>query len=128
MRAVLDTNIFIGKKSGRRLAGFPHDVTELAASIITVAELRVGVLMAGPADLEGRLSTYEQVVSGFEALPVDAAVAERFAALFASARRQGRAVKIHDTWIAATALAHNACVLTQDDDFDGLDSIDVRKL
>jgi predicted nucleic acid-binding protein len=128
VKGVLDTNVFIAKETGRRLAAFPDDVTELAVSIITVAELRVGVLMAGTNELEGRLSTYEQVVSEFDALPVDATVAERFAALYATARRQGRAVKIHDTWIAATALAHEACVLTQDNDFDILDSVDVRKL
>ena len=40
MRAVLDTNIFIAHESGRRLAGFPHDVTELAASIITPRSTR----------------------------------------------------------------------------------------
>jgi predicted nucleic acid-binding protein len=128
VRGILDTSVFIARESGRPLADFPQDVTELAVSIVTVAELRVGVLMADATQLESRLSTYEQVVSGFEALPVNAAVAERFAALFASSRRQARAVRVNDTWIAATALAHGACVLTQDNDFDGLDDVDVRKL
>jgi len=125
---VLDTSVFVAPESGRPLAAFPEDVTELAVSIVTVAELRVGVLMADADQLELRLSTYEQVVSGFDALPVDAAVAERFAALFAGRRRLGRAARINDTWIAATALAHGACVLTQDRDFDALGGVDVRRL
>ena len=128
MRGVLDTSVFIARESGRPLADFPADVTELAVSIVTVAELRIGVLLANATQLERRLSTYEQVVSGFEALPVDAAVAERFAALFASRRRRGRPVRLNDTWIAATASAHEACVLTQDRDFDGLGGVDVRRL
>jgi predicted nucleic acid-binding protein len=128
VRGILDTSVFIARESGRPLSDFPEDVTELAVSIVTVAELRVGVLLADASQLEGRLSTYEQVVSGFEALPVDAAIAERFAALVAARRRQGRAVRVNDTWIAATAVAHDACVLTQDDDFDGLGGVDVRKL
>jgi len=128
VRGVLDTSIFIARESGRPLADLPDDVTELAVSIVTVAELRVGVLMAGDTQLERRLSTYEAVVSRFEALPVDAPVAERFAALFAGRRGQGRAVRVNDTWIAATALAHGACVLTHDEDFDGLGGVDVRKL
>ena len=128
MRGVLDTSIFIARESGRPLADFPADVTELAVSTVTVAELRVAVLLADATQLERRLSTYEAVVSGFEALPVDATVAERFAALVASRRGQPRAVRVNDTWIAATALAHGACVLTQDDDFDGLGGVDVRML
>jgi predicted nucleic acid-binding protein len=128
VRGILDTSVFIARESGRPLSAFPEDVTELAVSIVTVAELRVGVLLADASQLEGRLSTYEQVVSGFEPLPVDAAVAERFATLVAARRRQGRAVRVNDTWIAATALAHDACVLTQDEDFEDLGGVDVRKL
>jgi predicted nucleic acid-binding protein len=44
-------------------------------------------------------------------------VARAFAEIVADARRQGRRTKIMDTWIAATALAHDLPVCTQDDDF-----------
>jgi predicted nucleic acid-binding protein len=53
----------------------------------------------------------------FEPLPIDTAVARIFAELAAEARRQGKRPKIMDTWIAATAIAHDLPIYTQDDDF-----------
>jgi predicted nucleic acid-binding protein len=55
------------------------------------------------------------------ALPIDDAVASAFAELVATARRSGRRARVQDTWIAATARAHNVPVYAQDNDFDALD-------
>ena len=56
----------------------------------------------------------------FIALPYDEAVAERLADLLAAARAQGRRAGAMDAIVAATALAHDLTVWTQDDDFDVL--------
>jgi predicted nucleic acid-binding protein len=53
-------------------------------------------------------------------MPIDATVARAFAEIVAEARRQGRRPGIMDTWIAATAVAHNLALYTQDEDFRGI--------
>jgi predicted nucleic acid-binding protein len=53
-------------------------------------------------------------------LRIDAAVACVFSEIVADARRQGRRLKIMDTWIAPTAIMHDLPVYTQDDDFRGI--------
>jgi predicted nucleic acid-binding protein len=87
-------------------------------SVVTVAELHLGVLMADdPAVRMQRLRTLTSVEALFEPLPVDVSVARTFAELVAEARRQGRRPGIMDTWIAATAVVHGLPVYTQDDGF-----------
>jgi predicted nucleic acid-binding protein len=89
-----------------------------AISVVTVAELYLGVLMADDLTTRAqRLRTLSSVESLFEPLPIDADVTRAFAELVAEARRQGRRPKVMDTWIAATAVAHGLPVYTQDDDF-----------
>ena len=114
-RGLLDTSIFIATDGGRPLGPLP---TMAAISVVTVAELHLGVLMADdPAIRALRLRTLTSVEAPFEPLPIDAAVARTFAELVAEARRQGRRPKIMDTWIAATGVALDLPVFTQDDDF-----------
>ncbi len=67
-----------------------------------------------------RLRTLQAVQSTYAALDVDEAVAASFAELVAVARRAGRRPKVQDTWIAATAHAHQVAVNSQDADFDDL--------
>lgn len=56
----------------------------------------------------------------FIALSYDEAVADRLAELLAAARAERRPAGAMDAIIAATALAHDLAVWTQDDDFDVL--------
>ena len=53
-------------------------------------------------------------------MPYDERVAERLADLLATARDRQRRAGAMDAIIAATALAHDLAVWTQDDDFDVL--------
>ncbi len=97
--------------------------------MITVAELRIGVLVAeGPARRASRLATLEAATRDHRPLPVDDRVAEAFAGLVAQLRAAGRNPRVLDTLIAATALAHDAVVVTQDDDFDQLPGVTVLKV
>ena len=120
MRGLLDTSVFIADEQGRELAGdrLPE---EAAISVITLAELELGVHMAASEAVRGRrLRTLQATRSTYVALPIDEAVASAFAELVATARRAGRRPKVRDTWIAATALAAGVAVYTQDGDFDEL--------
>ena len=53
-------------------------------------------------------------------LPIDRPVAEAWATLRLHLAQAGRRVNVNDTWIAATALAQDVPVVTQDSDFDAL--------
>jgi predicted nucleic acid-binding protein len=114
-KGLLETSVFIAKESGRPLGPLP---AEAAISVVTTAELHLGVLMADDPDVRARrLRTLASVQALFEPLPITPAVAQTFAELVAEARRQGRRPKVMDTWIAATAVAHDLPVYTQDNDF-----------
>jgi predicted nucleic acid-binding protein len=127
VRGLLDTSIFIAGEQGRNLATdrLPE---EAAVSVVTLAELELGVQLASSEDVRGqRLRTLRAVQSVHVALPVDEAVASSFAEIVAAARRDGRRPRVQDAWIAATARAHGVPVYSQDADFDGL-SVDVVRV
>jgi predicted nucleic acid-binding protein len=125
-RGLLDTSVFIAREVGRPLGGLPE---ASAVSVITIAELHLGVLLAqSPAVRTRRLHTLTAVQNAFEPLPVDLEVARTFAELVAEARRHGKRPKIMDTWIAATAVAHGIPVYTQDEDFAEIPKVTVRRV
>lgn len=116
---LLDTSVFIAQESGRRLDEqlIPDHV---AVSVVTVAELRAGVLAAKDTDTRSlRLATLE-VVSDLAPLPIDEAVAHHWARLRVLLAEAGRRINVNDLWIAATAVANGLAIVTQDDDFDPL--------
>ncbi len=75
-----------------------------------------------------RLRTLATVQDQFEPLPIDSETARTFAGLVAEARRLGRLPKIMDIWIAATAVAHNIPVYTQDNDFAEIPRVRVHRV
>jgi predicted nucleic acid-binding protein len=115
-RAILDTSVLIAREQGRPLdRPLPGDV---AVSVVSIAELEVGVLVAHDAETRGRrLRTLTEVRSVSAALPIDERTASAYAQLAANVLTNGRKPRIHDTWIAATALVNDAEVWTQDTDF-----------
>ncbi len=122
-KAIADTSIFITQENGRELGDLPE---KLAVSVITVAELELGVLRATDGDARARrLATLSRVQSIYPLLPVRAEIASCFARIAAAQRGQGRRLRRHDTWIAATAMHHGASVLTQDADFSSFEEVDV---
>jgi predicted nucleic acid-binding protein len=125
-KAVADTSVFIAQETGRELGELPE---KIAVSVITVAELELGVLRAEDRDERAaRLSTLSRVQSLYPLLPVGPEVASCFARIAAAERERGRRLRRHDTWIAATAMHHRAAVLTQDADFGSFDEVDVIRV
>ena len=126
-RCIADTSVFIANESGRPIdPGLLPE--EVGISIITAAELRVGVLAAtDPSIRARRLETLARALR-LDPLPIDAAVAAAWAELRIALRDVGRSMPLNDSWIAATALAHDAAVLTQDDDFAGVPGLAVIRV
>jgi predicted nucleic acid-binding protein len=126
-RALADTSIFIGLEAARFDAGQFADF-EWGVSAITLGELRLGVLQArNPEAAARRLSTY-QLAQQFEPLAVDEAVSDAWALLISRLREAGRRAPINDSWIAATAIAHDVPVVTQDSHYDAVPGVQVIKI
>ena len=126
MIGLADTSLFIAWEGARRLRAESPD--ELAVSVVTVAELRLGVLMAEELEARNRRLVTLQLASSLEPLPIDQGVADAWAALVASLRLDRKRMPINDSWIAATAIAHAMPVVTQDDDFDVVTGLEVIKV
>jgi len=125
-RAIADTSIFVARESGRALGKIPE---EIAVSVITAAELELGILRArNDAARATRLSTLSRVQATYPLLPIDAEVASCFARIAAAELGRGRALRRHDTWIAATAMRHGVAVLTQDTDFSSFGEVTVVRV
>lgn len=121
-RGLLDTSVLIAIERGRPLHTEAMPETT-AISMVTKAELRVGIFAA--EDLETRdrrLMTFE-LANRIVSLPIDEAVSRSWAQMRAYVQASGRKVGVNDMWIAATAAAHEIPVLTQDGDFDALNGV-----
>ena len=126
MRGLLDTSVFVAREQHRRLDSLPE---EAAISVMTIAELHVGVLITDdPSVRAQRLRTLSEVERTFDPLPVDVDVARRFAQIVAQARREGRRPKIVDALVAATAAKNGLPVYTQDADFEQMPGIRVVRV
>jgi len=119
-RGILDTSVLIAED----VVPLPG---ELAISIVSIAELQFGVLVAKTPEAQAlRLARLSAVQRRFDPLPVDEAVADSYARLAAAVVRAGRQPRARtmDLLIAATALAHSAVVYTSNPgDLAGLDDL-----
>lgn len=118
-RGLADTSVFIARESGR-----PIDITtmpdRLGVSVITIGELRAGVLAATDTPTRDlRLDTLAAALS-LEPVAIDTDVANAWARLRLALRDAGQRMPVNDSWIAATAMALGVPVVTQDDDFPAL--------
>lgn len=115
-RGLADTSVFIARESGRPLTetDLPD---ELAISVITIGELRAGVLAAVDVETrDRRLATLSEALT-LDPLPVDQAVAEAWARLRVLLRDMQERMPVNDSWIAATAMSLAVPVVTQDEDY-----------
>jgi predicted nucleic acid-binding protein len=125
--AVADTSVLVGLEAGRVQAE-DFEGYAWAVSVVTLGELRLGVLRAStPETTARRLETY-QLARQFDPLPIDEAVADAWAKLVAKLRESRRRMPINDSWIAATAIAQGVPVVTQDSDYDGTPDLAVIKI
>jgi predicted nucleic acid-binding protein len=99
----------------------------MAVSMVTVGELRLGVLIAEDVDSRERSLSTLQFATSLRPLPIAEPVAEAWAGLL-RLRAAHLRMPINDSWIAATALAHGMVVATQDDDFDAVHDLPVVKV
>jgi predicted nucleic acid-binding protein len=124
--AIADTSVFIGREQNR----FPTTAMPrtLGVSTITIGELKLGVLAAiDPHTRAARLRTLSDALA-LDPLPVDDGVADAWAELRIMLREAGRKMPANHSWIAATAIAHELPIATQDADYDDVPGLTVIKL
>ncbi len=105
--------------------------SKLAFLVVTLAELELwGSDGEGQrhTQLDMRLHTLTRIREQTSGLPADDRVASAYARLAAAELQAGRKPRVHDTWIAATALTHASEVWTQDDDFTAFGGVTIVRL
>lgn len=127
MKALLDTSFFVASESGRPIREI-SDLEETVVSVITLAELTLGVLLADDTERTARLGTLSAVESTWDPLPIDVEVARAFARLVAGLRSRRRRVPILDVLIAATAVVEQVPVVTQDRDYGAIPEVSVIRV
>jgi predicted nucleic acid-binding protein len=124
--ALADTSLFVAVEQERPFSASPPE--NVAVSVVTIGELRLGVLAArdGPTRVR-RLETLSAAMR-IEPLPLDERVAHAWAALRLALVDAGKRMPINDSWIAATAIANDMAVASQDDDYDDIPGLRVVRV
>lgn len=114
MGLIVDTSVFIAHdRSGQAVDFRPwRRWGEVALAAVTVAELLHGVYKAPSARLKLKRSSFvDNILDHFPVVDFDRSVARRYALLISSLE-PGITLDAHDMQIAATAIEHDAPVLT----------------
>ncbi len=105
MTVLIDTSLLAGASAAGVQESF-------AVSIVTVGELKLGILLAGTSAMRAaRLARITAILENTTVLPVDDTVASQYAELRAATGR----LPTNDLWIAATAAAHKLILVTSDE-------------
>lgn len=129
-RLLFDTTFLIdAERRGGQLDDTIADDDDVAIAAITLAELRVGILLAD-AGRRARREAFLADVLSLTVIPVidyDVGVADAHAALLVEVRGQGSPRGAHDLIIAATARHSQRSVVTADASaFRGLTGVQIR--
>jgi len=117
---VADTSVLIAQEVGRRLDE-SADIDRIVTTVVTLAELELGVLAAADVETRARrLATLDRIAD-IEVLEANSGAAHEWARLRLFLREHGRRMEVNDLWIAAIAAANDLPIVTQDADFDALD-------
>ena len=127
-RLLLDTTFLIdSERSGERASEAIEDDDEVAIAAITVAELRVGVILSSGKSQTDRLAFLNDVLTTIPVVGYDESIAESHAELLVHVRRQGKPRGAHDLIIAATAKMSGREILSADEAaFEDLPGVRVR--
>lgn len=124
--ALADTSVFIAVEQDRSLVDPPPK--NVAVSVITVGELRLGVLAAGDGPTRARRLETLSRAEALDPLPIDSSVAHAWATLRLALRDNGKRMPLNDSWIAATAIANRIPVVSQDGDYDDMPGLEVVRV
>ena len=127
-RLLFDTTFLIdADRTGGALDEVIDDDDDVAVAAITVAELRVGVLLSKGRRRAARQAFVDDVLAAMPVLSYDVDVAVAHADLLAHVRTRGEPRGAHDLLIAATSRASRRTVVTADSTaFENLPGVETR--
>lgn len=116
MAILIDTSILLANERGQiDVASRVKDRAEeeVFLSVISASELLHGAHRATDSAVRARRLVFvEAVLNRFPALEVDLDVARAHAVLWSELTQKGGMIGVHDSWIAATCIAHNLALVT----------------
>lgn len=127
-RLLFDTTFLVdGERTGVELDDVIDDQDDVAVAAITIAELRVGVLLADHRHRATRSAYVDDILATVPVIGYDREVAENHAELLVHVRSEGKPRGAHDLIIAATAKTFDRTVVSADSTaFGDLPGVDVR--
>ena len=124
--SVIDTNVIIKMLNGDKTTIEMLDkIEKVFVPIVVVGELFYGAYKSARKD--ENMALFTAVLSTFETLPVDEAVAVSYAEIKTDLIKNGVKIPENDLWIAATAKANNLSLATFDSHFENISSIKIIK-
>lgn len=116
MAVLIDTSILIAYERGMldvtAHVGGKEDET-FFLSVISASKLLHGVHRAQESAVRARrLAFVESILARFPLLEIDLSVARAHAELWSNLSREGKMIGVHDSWIAATCIAHSLTLIT----------------
>jgi len=116
MGILIDSSVVIGlERLGMTLASriVGREDESFYLSVISASELLHGVHRATTPKVRAtRLAFVEAVLSSFPLLDIDLATARSHAQLWSQLAQRGEMIGAHDSWLAATCLAHGLSLAT----------------
>ncbi len=102
---------------------------EAFLSVISASELLHGVHRATDQRIKAkRLAFVEGILAAMPVLDIDLGTARSHSQLWAELARQGKMIGVHDSWLAATCLAHGLRLATSNlREFERVPGLDVEK-
>ena len=116
MGVLIDSSILIAYERGQidvgaHVAGRQEE--DVFLSVISASELLHGVQRAAPPAIQSRRQAFvEAILNRFPLIEIDLAVARAHAALWSYLMQRGEMIGVHDSWIAATCIAHSLTLIT----------------
>ena len=126
MRYLLDTNLLCKETHPRARNWIVQHQLQIASASMTVAEIAQGIETLPRGRRRTQLETFlNELMEDYPVLPFDMAAALAWGRYVAEAKRP---LPVRDSIIAATALANNLEVVTENtDDFVGVDTVNPLK-
>jgi len=97
-------------------------------SIVTIGELRAGVLAAVDVDTRDRRLATFSAARALDPISIDEPVADAWARLRILLRDSKQRMPVNDSWIAATAISLGVAIVTRDDDYAVVPGLTVIKV
>ena len=97
-----------------------------AVSVVTVGELRHGVLMAQDVETRHRRLTTLELALSLDPLPIDDRAADVWAGLVPGLRAQGGRMPLNGSWIAASAMQFGLRLITTDAHYQNVGQVAVE--